>query len=87
MRQRHTRAQVQAARVRAIARMRFRRDNVYLACPERCEPGSWWGTPGQWSKSRECGCRLCRHQNWLGKFQREKRAFYRRLDRLNAAAW
>lgn len=87
MRQRHTRAQVRAARERAIARMRFRRDNLSFIPWESCQPGNWWGTPGIWSKTRACGCRICRLYRWQGKFKREKRAYYRRLDRLAAQAW
>ena len=87
MRHRHCRAHIRAARARAIARMRFRRDNVSFVEPEMCQPGSWWGTPGRWSKTRDCGCRICRYYGWLGKFQREKRAVYRYLDRLDAAGW
>ena len=77
MRQRHTRAVIRAARQRYIRRRVSLFNNLFY--------GDWghpkFGVYNKWNGV--CSCGLCRAE----KFRNGRRATYRRLDRLNDAAW
>lgn len=85
---RHTGAHIWYQRQRAIARgLRLWRSAIFIR--DATGRDDWIARFGNRlnHKILPCSCRTCRLYHSLSKFRREKRDYYRRLDRYEDAKW